>query len=101
MCLFHSRTHKQFFTTKPTGEGSGLGLSISHDIVVKQHGGLIDVDAKHGGFTEFRIIFGSLGRYTSDILDLVEEGNKVCGKLRYHVYHECELLGFPPTGRHV
>jgi signal transduction histidine kinase len=33
-----------FFTTKPTGEGTGLGLSISHDIIVKQHGGLIEVD---------------------------------------------------------
>src|SRR5215472_6332379 len=33
-----------FFTTKPAGEGTGRGLSISHDIVVKQHGGSIDVD---------------------------------------------------------
>ena len=44
-----------FFTTKPTGEGSGLGLSISHDIVVKQHGGTIDVDTESGLFTEFII----------------------------------------------
>ena len=45
-----------FFTTKPAGEGTGLGLSISHDIVVKQHGGLIEVDTEPGEFTEFRII---------------------------------------------
>ncbi len=42
-----------FFTTKPPGEGTGLGLSLSHDIVVKQHGGRIDVDSRVGEFTEF------------------------------------------------
>ena len=45
-----------FFTTKPAGEGTGLGLSISHDIIVKQHGGLIDVDTQPGEFTEIRIV---------------------------------------------
>ena len=45
-----------FFTTKPAGEGTGLGLSISHDIIVKQHGGLIEVDTEPGEYTEFRII---------------------------------------------
>jgi len=44
-----------FFTTKPAGEGTGLGLSMSHDIVVKQHGGKIDVDTEPGAFTEFVI----------------------------------------------
>jgi signal transduction histidine kinase len=44
-----------FFTTKPAGEGTGLGLSMSHDIVVKQHGGKIDVDTEPGLFTEFII----------------------------------------------
>ena len=44
-----------FFTTKPAGEGTGLGLSMSHDIVVKQHGGKIDVDTTPGAFTEFII----------------------------------------------
>ncbi|MEA2896872.1 MAG: hypothetical protein QOJ84_2487 [Bradyrhizobium sp.] len=45
-----------FFTTKPSGEGTGLGLSMSHDIVVKQHGGSIDVETEPGIFTEFRIL---------------------------------------------
>jgi two-component system, NtrC family, sensor kinase len=45
-----------FFTTKPSGEGTGLGLSMSHDIIVKQHGGSVDVETEPGLFTEFRIV---------------------------------------------
>jgi len=44
-----------FFTTKPAGEGTGLGLSMSHDIIVKQHGGSIDVATEPGQFTEFTV----------------------------------------------
>ena len=44
-----------FFTTKPTGEGTGLGLSMTHDIIVKQHGGRIDVETEPGVYTEFII----------------------------------------------
>ncbi len=44
-----------FFTTKPAGEGTGLGLSLSYDIVVKQHGGELTVESEPGVFTAFRV----------------------------------------------
>jgi signal transduction histidine kinase len=50
-----------FFTTKPAGEGTGLGLSMSHDIVVKQHGGKIDVQTESDVFTEFIITLPRAG----------------------------------------
>jgi len=45
-----------FFTTKPTGEGTGLGLSLTYDMVVKGHGGSINVDTKEGNYTEFTVL---------------------------------------------
>lgn len=50
------KAFQPFFTTKPVGVGTGLGLSLSHDIITKGHGGTISIRAQEGQFTEFIIM---------------------------------------------
>ena len=51
------KIYQPFFTTKPTGQGTGLGLSLSYDII-KAHGGELQVKTKEGEGTEFTILLG-------------------------------------------
>ena len=50
-----AKVFQPFFTTKPTGEGTGLGLSLAYDIVTKGHGGLLKVKSTEGVGTTFII----------------------------------------------
>ena len=50
-----AKVFQPFFTTKPTGEGTGLGLSLSHDIIAQGHGGTLAVESQEGQGTAFTI----------------------------------------------
>ena len=50
-----SKIFQPFFTTKPSGEGTGLGLSLAHDIITQGHGGTLSVASREGQGTDFTI----------------------------------------------
>ena len=50
-----NKIFQPFFTTKPAGEGSGLGLALAHDIITKGHHGTLTVESHEGEFTEFTV----------------------------------------------
>ena len=52
--VIKDKIFQPFFTTKPTGQGTGLGLSLAYDIV-KAHGGELRVETKEGEYTKFKI----------------------------------------------
>ena len=55
-----AKIFQPFFTTKPTGEGTGLGLSLAYDIITKGHGGTIECESVENEGTTFVIKLPSL-----------------------------------------
>jgi predicted ester cyclase len=79
----------------------GLIPSIFHDDFTFR-GSLGPVLVGHSAFADYvRWVTSSLEHYTSDILGMIEEGNQVAAKLRFHGTHRRPLFGRAPTGRHV
>ncbi len=51
------------------------------------------------GYVDY--VTGAFDKYTTDIIAMIEEGNRVSGKMRFHGLHRKEIFGVPASGRHV
>jgi hypothetical protein len=100
-CHLRKKSFAFFFKEMWDKADKGLIPKILHpDFTFR--GSLGPLLRRHEEFAGYvDMVTSALGQYTSDILGMAEEGNKVCAKLRYHEYHRAELLGYQPTGRHV
>ena len=85
---FVPRTSIQpFFTTKPTWQGTGLGLSLSYDIV-KAHGGEFKAESKEGEGSEFVIILPTQNYNAFKPPGVETPGYKMCTSLRLLIVAE-------------
>jgi predicted ester cyclase len=80
------------------GDKTLIPSIFHHDFTFR--GSLGPVLRGHEQFADDMVTL-ALDQYTTDILDLVEESNKVFGKVRFHGIHRKELLGVAATGMHV
>jgi signal transduction histidine kinase len=55
-----NKIFQPFFTTKPTGQGTGLGLSLSYDIVTKGHSGNLTVESQESAGSTFILVLPDL-----------------------------------------
>ncbi|MGL4439825.1 MAG: ester cyclase [Bosea sp. (in: a-proteobacteria)] len=97
----HKQVVHRFYKEMWDHADKSLIPSIFHERFTFR-GSLGPVLVGHGEFAGYvDLVTDALGDYTSDILDLIEEADKVSGKLRFHGVHRAALFGYPATGRHV
>jgi signal transduction histidine kinase len=73
------KVYQPFYTTKPSGEGIGLGLSLSYEIITKGHGGEMKAETREGEFAEFSFILPASEYYEKmQRSSIRQEANTLC-----------------------